>query len=81
MTDLAQLTEFFGWTLVINSCVLAFATLALAVARPFIVPIHTKILGIDEAQLLQLYASYLSNYKIAVLLFSFTPYIALKIMG
>ncbi|MEM6583040.1 MAG: DUF6868 family protein [Pseudomonadota bacterium] len=81
MSDLAQLTEFLGWTLVVNSVVLLFATLALAAGRSFIVPIHSKLLALDETQLNQLYASYLSIFKVAVLVLSLSPYIALKIMG
>lgn len=81
MNSLEQITEFLGWTLVVNSIVLLLATVGLAAGRSFIVPIHSKLLGLDEAQLQQLYASYLSNLKIAVVVVSFTPYIALKAMG
>lgn len=81
MMNIEQFTELLGWTLVINSIVLLFTTVALAIGRSFIVPIHTKTLGIGEAELLKLYANYLSYFKIAVILFSFSPYIALKVMG
>lgn len=81
MSDLAQFTEFLGWTLVVNSVVLLCATLALASGRSFIVPIHSKLLALEETQLNQLYASYLSIYKVAVLVLSLSPYLALKIMG
>lgn len=81
MNDLNQVTELLGWTLLINSGFLLVATLALAFGRSFIVPIHSKLLGLDEVQLQQLYASYLTNYKVAILVLSFAPYLALKAMG
>lgn len=81
MIELDQFTEFLGWTLVINVGVLMFATVTLAVGRPLILKIHKKILGLEETELLKLYANYLSNYKIAVSVFSLVPYAALKIMG
>lgn len=81
MNVLEQVTEFLGWTLIFNTLFLIFATFALAVGRSFIVPLHTRLLGLEEAQLQQLYASYLSNFKLAVLVLNFSPYIALKAMG
>lgn len=81
MIEFVEFTEFLGWSLVINFAVLMFATVALAFGRSLIVPIHTKILGISEPELLNLYALYLTNYKIGVILLNFSPYIALKLMG
>lgn len=81
MIALGELTEFLGWTVVVNTGVLVFASLLLAFGRSFIAPIHSKILGLNDAELNQMYASYLANYKIAVLVLGLSPYIALKIMG
>ena len=80
MIDLSSLTEFLGWSLAINFFILLLVTALVCTARPFIIPLHQKLLGIPEDELLRLYANYLSQYKIAVFVLNFTPYCALKIM-
>ncbi|WP_372777001.1 DUF6868 family protein [Litorivivens sp.] len=80
MIDLSSLTEFVGWSLVINFFILLLVTAVVCTARPVILPLHQKLLGIPEDELLRLYANYLSQYKIAVFVLNFTPYCALKIM-
>lgn len=80
MIDLSSLTEFLGWSLAINFLILLIATATVCIARPLIIPLHKKLLGISEDELLRLYANYLSQYKIAVFVLNVTPYCALKIM-
>jgi len=81
MIDLGHLTEFLGWSLAINFSILLLATAMVCTARPFIIPLHKKLLGISEDELLRLYANYLAQYKIAVFVLNLTPYCALKIMA
>ena len=81
MIDLSSLTEFLGWSLAINFFILLLVTALVCTARPFILPLHQQLLGINEDELLRLYANYLSQYKIAVFVLNFTPYCALKIMA
>jgi Family of unknown function (DUF6868) len=79
--ELSQVTEFLGWCSVINISVLMLTTLMLTLLRGFIVPMHSKMLGLGEEDLLRVYVNYLSNFKIAVLILNLAPYLALKIMG
>lgn len=76
-----QLTEFLGWTTVINMVILFFIFLVLTAMKNMIMPIHAKILGMSENDLLKGYFQFIAQYKIAIIVFNMVPYIALKIMG
>ncbi len=78
---IAELTEFLGWTLVINIAVLLIASFMLTAMRGMIVQIHRKMLGLSEDDLLRAYTQYLAQYKIAVFVFNLAPYVALKLMA
>ncbi|TNF33892.1 MAG: hypothetical protein EP312_08000 [Gammaproteobacteria bacterium] len=75
------LTTLLGWCLILNAGLLAVSTLALTAARPWIVQLHSRISGLNEAELLRAYFQYLGHYKILVLVFNLAPYVALKLMG
>jgi len=81
MVTLQQLTELLGWSTVINMGILLLAFFAVTSLKGIIIPIHNKLLGMGEADLTRAYFQYLANYKIVVLVFNLTPYVALKIMG
>ena len=81
MVDQSTLTEFFGWMTVINVVILALAGIAVMVARDAMIGMHAKMMGIGAAELPRLYFQYLANFKIAALVFSLGPYIALKLMA
>ncbi len=80
MYNLEMFTTLLGWCSIINIGVLCFSTVVLMVFRDSIVPIHAKIFDLDEAELSKIYFWYLALYKIATLVFSVAPYVALKIM-
>ena len=79
--NIQQLTELLGWSLVINSVVLVLSTLLLIGFRKFISRIHQGLFGVSEADLGRAYFQYLAQYKSAILVLNFAPYIGLKIMG
>jgi hypothetical protein len=81
MSDLATLTEFFGWATVLNFAVLALWSLALMVGRKALMGTHARMFGLDEAELPGIYMNFLANFKIVAVAFSFVPYLALKIMA
>ena len=81
MITLAQLTEFLGWAAVINIAYLALATAGIVFMRGTISKIHSKMLGIDEKDLVVKYFDFLSIYKVMTLVFLVAPYLALKVMG
>jgi hypothetical protein len=78
---LSQLTEFFGWAVVINVSYLLIATILILLMKGTIVSIHSKLFGIEEKELNTKYFDFLSHYKIMTLVFFVAPYFALKVMG
>jgi len=81
MMTTETLTEFLGWVSVINIAVLFISTILVIVMRGPISKIHSKIFGLDQKDLGRAYFQYLAQYKIAMIVLSIAPYIALKIMA
>jgi len=77
----AQLTEFFGWMTIINVSILLIATLLLLVARRWITDIHSRFSGVGVDQLTISYFNFLANYKVLIIVLTFVPYLALKLMA
>ena len=80
MNSLEAVTTFFGWTTVINFALLIFSSIAVVAARGAISRIHGRMFGLEPVDLSQAYFQYLAQYKIAIIVFSLAPYIALKLM-
>ncbi|EIC20917.1 DUF6868 family protein [Thiorhodovibrio frisius] len=78
---LDQLTAFFGWAAIINIALLLVSAAALLVLRGPITRIHTRLFGLDEKDLGRAYFQYLAQFKIATIVFTITPYLALKIVA
>ena len=75
------LTEFFSWVSIINIAVLMISGLPVMLMRDVISKIHSKIFGLNPEDLGRAYFQYLAQFKIATIVFSIAPYIALKIMA
>lgn len=81
MTSLETLTAVLGWSTVINSSMLMIVAVLLMFARSTIITIHIRMSGLNETDLLRAYFQYLSQHKIAIIVFNLVPYIALKKMA
>ena len=81
MITLSQLTTLFGWASILNIGFLFFSTTMLVLARPLVASVHSKMFDIPESELSTIYFKFLANYKVLSIIFTFTPYIALKIMA
>ena len=81
MNSLETVTTFFGWTTVINFALLLMSTIALIASRGSIAKIHGRMFGLETADLSRAYFQYLAQYKIAIIVFSLAPYIALRLMA
>ena len=79
--SIAVLTELIGWVAVINIAILLFSTMGVITMRGTITGIHSKLFRLDEKDLGRAYFQYLAQYKIAIIVLSISPYIALKIMA
>lgn len=81
MNSLEAVTAFFGWTTVINFVLLVFSTIIVIAMRGSISRMHGKMFGLESADLSRAYFKYIAQYKIAIIVFSLTPYVALKLMA
>ena len=81
MNSLDAITTFFGWATVINFALLAFATISIVAMRGYISRMHGKMFALDPVDLSRAYFQYIAQFKIAGIVFSLTPYIALKLMA
>lgn len=81
MMNVEWLTTFLGWCTVINVIGLALATLMFMLMREFVTRLHSKMMGVPQADMPIVYMQYLSNYKVAAIMFNLVPYIALRIMA
>ncbi len=80
MNSIETITAFFGWTTVINFVLLTFSSIMIIVTRGSISRIHGRMFGLESVDLSKAYFQYIAQYKIAIIVFSLTPYIALKLM-
>ena len=81
MNTLEAVTAFFGWTTVINFVLLIVLTIMVITVRGSISRILGKMFGLETADLSRAYFQYIAQYEIAIIVFSLTPYIALKIIA
>jgi hypothetical protein len=81
MNSLEAITAFFGWTTVINFALLFVSSITVIAARESIARLHGRMFGLESADLSRAYFQYIAQYKIAIIVFSLTPYIALKLMA
>ncbi len=81
MVGINELTDFFGWCTVINLGFYLFSAIFIIIFKGFTMDMHSKMVGVDTAKLPSMYFKFLGNYKIGILLFNLTPYIALKFIG
>jgi len=81
MITLSITTAFFGWASVINIAILLFSTVMLIFTRETVSEIHSKLFGVDKKDLGRAYFQYLAQYKIAIIVFNVTPYLALRVIG
>ncbi len=81
MNSIEAVTAFFGWTTVINSVLLVVSSIIVIAMRGSISRMHGRMFGLETADLSRAYFQYMGQYKIALIVFSLTPYIALKLMA
>ena len=81
MNSIEAVTTFFGWTTVINFVLLFVSSIIVITTRGSISKIHGRMFGLESADLSRAYFQYIAQYKIAIIVFSLTPYLALKLMA
>ena len=79
--NIETITEFMGWCTVINLVLMTSHAIMLAALRRPLNKLYRLLYGLDAESSQRACFQYLANYKIAVIVFNFIPYIALKIMA
>lgn len=80
MNSISTLTEFLGWCTVINLGIYLFIILSLFAFRDLPQRINAKLFGISHEQVANTTFNYVAAYKLAITVFCFVPYVALKVM-
>ena len=81
MFAINELTAFFGWCTLINLALYLLSVLFVTVFKDFTQTLHSKVINIEPSELPKMYFNFLGNYKIAILVFNLTPYLALRVMS
>jgi len=79
--DIELLTRFFMWCTILNFGFLIFSFLFLAFAKDFVYDLHTKWFAMPRETFNVVVYAFLGLYKIAWLVFSVTPWLALVIIA
>ena len=77
---LDQWTALLGWCLVINYAVLLVSTLYLVIFREGGLRLHSRLFGLPESRIMEISFQYLAGYKLLLLVFNLTPWLALQIV-
>jgi hypothetical protein len=78
--DITFLIEFLGWCTVVNCTFLLIVSIILILFRDFTIKLHSQLTGVSVTALPELYFSYIGNFKLVIIAFNLTPYIALKLI-
>ena len=80
MEYLLFLKTFLGWCTAMDLALLAISSLLVIAMRSRLTAIQSRMFGLSEEDLSRAYFQYLAQFKIAVIVFNLTPYLALKLM-
>ena len=81
MNSIDSLTQFFGWCTVINIAIYLLTAIASVVLRGMVVRVNTRAFAISQQDVGRITMQYLGQYKLAITVLCFAPYIALKFMS
>ena len=79
--ELAELTAFFGWMLIINLGIYLLAAAFIIFAGDWAARFEARITGVPKEEWPRFFIDYLSRYKIAIMVFNLAPWLALFIIG
>jgi len=81
MNSIQTLATFFGWCTVINIVIIIIVFLFFNFFHEFFGRIISKMFGVSEQAAKETLLRVLMQYRVAFVVFSLVPYIALKIMA
>jgi hypothetical protein len=81
MASLESLTTFFGWLTVVNVGIYILTALGVVAFRKLMVSMNTRMFGISEEHVMATAFAYVGNFKLAIILLAFAPWLALTLMA
>jgi len=78
--DLEVLKAFFFWWFIIDMAVYLFSVIMVLLLKDWMSGLHTKLFGISETVAKEVIYRYIATFKIMVIVFNFSPWIALVIL-
>ena len=81
MNSIDALTSFFGWCTVINIGIYLLTVIALTLLRDFVYRFNGKIFALSRDDVARISFQYVGAYKLAITVFCFVPWAALKLMS
>ncbi len=79
--DMETLKAFFLWSTLINAAILILALLLCAIAGEWIYRKHSSWIPISKEVFYAAIYGFIGIYKLFILVFNLTPYLALLIVG
>ena len=79
--DIQTLTAFFMWCTILNMAVYAWAAIWFIVAPDFIYRVQGRMFPLPRETFDAIIYAFLALHKVAIIVFSFVPWMALLIIG
>ncbi len=74
------LEAFLFWSLIINSGLYLLTVIAVLTMKGFVYKVHNRLFGLNEESVDHEVLRYLANFKLLILVFNLTPWLALLII-
>lgn len=74
------LTAFLGWMAVLNIAFLTLATLLILAMKGWAARLHGRLFGLEPADVHLAMYDWLGRYKLATLILSVMPYLAVRLV-
>ncbi len=80
MDTTETLVKFFEWCIILNIGFYFLTIIALFMFRGIVLRINARLFGVSEVDIARESFSYVGRYKLAIIMFFFVPYLALRLM-
>ncbi|MGH1468786.1 MAG: DUF6868 family protein [Bdellovibrionales bacterium] len=79
--DLTTLTDFFMWCLIINSSIMLISVFLVVPLADLVFKVHSSMFNITRESYNNMIYGYLALFKIFIIVFNLTPYLALTALN
>jgi hypothetical protein len=79
--SLEQLAALLGWMTVINMVIMVLSAILLAGLKGILGRYHSKLFAVSAEEVAAASCNYLGRFKVLIIVFNLTPYIALRLIA